>query len=95
MHGSLLGCCLESYVIDNDMLGAINRTIRGIEITEESPIFFFVTLLDVLMSAVFMSSSTGESRAKHRKVLITQSALVGLLTIAWLPLFWQVLNPAG
>jgi len=36
MHGSLLGCCLESYVIDNDMLGAINRTIRGIEITEES-----------------------------------------------------------
>ena len=36
MHASLLGCCLESYVIDNDMLGAINRTIRGIEITEES-----------------------------------------------------------
>ena len=36
MQGSLLGCCLESYVIDNDMLGAINRTIRGIEITEES-----------------------------------------------------------
>ena len=59
------------------------------------PIFFFVTLLDVLMSAVFMSSSTGEHRAKHRKVLITQSVLVGLLTIAWLPLFWQVLNPAG
>ena len=36
MHASLLGCCLESYVIDNDMLGAINRTIRGIEITEAS-----------------------------------------------------------
>ena len=36
MHASLLGCCLESYVIDNDMLGAINRTIRGIEVTEES-----------------------------------------------------------
>ncbi len=36
MHASLLGCCLESYVIDNDMLGAINRTIRGIEITDES-----------------------------------------------------------
>ena len=27
------------------------------------PIFFFVTLLDVLMSAVFMSSSSGERRA--------------------------------
>ena len=36
MHGSLLGCCYESYVIDNDMLGAINRTIRGIEVTEDS-----------------------------------------------------------
>jgi len=36
MHASLLGCCLESYIIDNDMLGAINRTIRGIEVTDES-----------------------------------------------------------
>ena len=36
MHASLLGCCLESYIIDNDMLGAINRTVRGIEITDES-----------------------------------------------------------
>ena len=36
MHASLLGCCLESYVIDNDMLGAINRTVRGIEVTEDS-----------------------------------------------------------
>ena len=36
MHASLLGCCLESFIIDNDMLGAINRTLRGIEITEDS-----------------------------------------------------------
>jgi trimethylamine--corrinoid protein Co-methyltransferase len=36
MHASLLGCCLESYVIDNDMLGAINRTIRGIEVNAET-----------------------------------------------------------
>ncbi len=36
MHASLLGCSLESYVIDNDMLGAINRTVRGIEITDET-----------------------------------------------------------
>jgi trimethylamine--corrinoid protein Co-methyltransferase len=36
MHASLLGCCLESYVIDNDMLGAINRTIRGIEVNEDT-----------------------------------------------------------
>ncbi|MEM7207482.1 MAG: trimethylamine methyltransferase family protein [Pseudomonadota bacterium] len=36
MHGSLMGCCYESYVIDNDMLGAINRTIRGIEVNDET-----------------------------------------------------------
>lgn len=36
MQASLLGCSMESYVLDNDMLGAINRTIRGIEVTEES-----------------------------------------------------------
>ena len=26
-QASLLGCCPEDYVIDNDMLGAINRTV--------------------------------------------------------------------
>jgi trimethylamine--corrinoid protein Co-methyltransferase len=36
MHGSLLGCCYESYVIDNDMLGAVNRTVRGIEVNEDT-----------------------------------------------------------
>jgi len=36
MHASLLGCCLESFIIDNDMLGAINRTLRGIEVNDES-----------------------------------------------------------
>lgn len=36
MQASLLGCCLESYIIDNDMLGAINRTVRGIEVNDET-----------------------------------------------------------
>ena len=36
MHASLLGCCLESFVIDNDMLGAVLRTVRGIEVSEDS-----------------------------------------------------------
>jgi trimethylamine--corrinoid protein Co-methyltransferase len=34
MHASLMGCSLESYVIDNDMLGNILRTIRGIDMSE-------------------------------------------------------------
>ena len=36
MHASLLGCSYESYVIDNDTLGAINRTVRGIEVNDET-----------------------------------------------------------
>jgi len=36
MHASLLGVCYESMVIDNDMLGAINRTVRGIEINDDT-----------------------------------------------------------
>ena len=36
MLGSLLGCSLEALVIDNDMLGSVNRTVRGIDVTEES-----------------------------------------------------------
>ncbi len=36
MHASLLGCCLESFVIDNDILGGCLRAVRGIEVTEDS-----------------------------------------------------------
>ena len=46
MHASLLGCALESYVIDNDMLGAIQRTVRGLEVDEES--LSFETIREVV-----------------------------------------------
>src|SRR5499425_1738687 len=36
MHASLLGFCLESLIIDNDIVGATQRTIRGITVDEES-----------------------------------------------------------
>ncbi len=36
MHASLLGFCLESLIIDNDMLGQSLRCVRGIEVTEET-----------------------------------------------------------
>lgn len=36
MHASLLGFCMESLVIDNDMLGQCMRTVRGLEVTDES-----------------------------------------------------------
>mgnify|MGYP001811650790 CR=1 FL=1 len=36
MLASLLGCSLEALVIDNDMLGAIMRTVRGVEVTPDT-----------------------------------------------------------
>jgi len=36
MHASLLGFCLESLIIDNDMLGQCMRCVRGIEVNEDT-----------------------------------------------------------
>ena len=36
MMGSLLGASFEAFVLDNEMLSHIHRTIRGIEVTEET-----------------------------------------------------------
>jgi len=36
MHASLLGACKESLVIDNDLIGAVQRTVRGIDVTQDT-----------------------------------------------------------
>lgn len=36
MLGSLMGCSFEAMVIDNEMLGNIMRTVRGIEVSEDT-----------------------------------------------------------
>jgi trimethylamine--corrinoid protein Co-methyltransferase len=36
MLGSLMGCAFEELVIDNDMLGMVLRTVRGIEVTDDT-----------------------------------------------------------
>ena len=36
MQASLLGFCLESLLIDNDIIGATQRTIKGIDTSDES-----------------------------------------------------------
>ncbi len=36
MHGSLMGFCLESLIIDDDLIGQCLRCVRGIEVTDES-----------------------------------------------------------
>ena len=36
LQASLLGAAFESYVIDNDMIGAVLRGVRGIEVDDEN-----------------------------------------------------------
>lgn len=36
MMGSLLGASFEAFVLDNEMLSSIQRTIRGVEVNEET-----------------------------------------------------------
>jgi len=48
MHASLLGFSLESLIIDNDIIGATQRTIKGIEVNEER--LSFETIRDVCLN---------------------------------------------
>ena len=47
MYASLLGACPESLLIDNDMLGNVQRLLRGIEVTDETLSY------EVIKDAVF------------------------------------------
>ncbi|MEM7301382.1 MAG: trimethylamine methyltransferase family protein [Pseudomonadota bacterium] len=47
MHGSLMGFCLESLVLDNDLLGQALRCVRGIEVNKKS--LSIETMRDVCM----------------------------------------------
>jgi trimethylamine--corrinoid protein Co-methyltransferase len=48
MHASLLGFSLESLIMDNDIIGAAQRTIKGIEVNEER--LSFETIKDVCLN---------------------------------------------
>ncbi len=48
MQASLLGFGFESIVIDNDMLGAINRSVRGIEVDSDN--LALETIADVCLN---------------------------------------------
>jgi trimethylamine---corrinoid protein Co-methyltransferase len=48
MHASLLGFSLESLIIDNDIIGMTQRTIKGIEVNEER--LSFETIKDVCLN---------------------------------------------
>ena len=50
MHASLLGFCLESLIIDNDMLGQCMRCVRGVEVNAQS--LDIEVMKDVCLSGV-------------------------------------------
>ena len=47
MQGSLMGTSFESYVLDNDLLGAILRTVKGVDVNEDA--LSFDVIRDVVM----------------------------------------------
>lgn len=49
MQGSLMGTTFEGYVIDNDLLGAILRTVKGIEVSVDT--LNFDVIRDTVMGA--------------------------------------------
>ena len=49
MHASLMGTSFESYVLDNDLLGAILRTVKGIEVNDDT--LNFDVIRDTVMGA--------------------------------------------
>ncbi|MEK9784582.1 MAG: hypothetical protein VW546_01100 [Gammaproteobacteria bacterium] len=58
------------------------------------PIFFFVTLLDVMMSMIYKSSSEGELKSHYRFIIRVELSFLAVMVAAWTPLFWGVLNPS-
>ena len=48
MHASLLGFSLESLVLDNDVIGATQRTIRGVRVDDET--LSFETIRDTCLN---------------------------------------------
>ncbi len=47
MQGSLMGTTFEGYVLDNDLIGAILRTVRGVEVSEDT--LSFDVIRDVVL----------------------------------------------
>lgn len=47
MMGSLMGACLECYVLDDDLMSSILRTVKGIEVSEDA--LSFEVIRDVVL----------------------------------------------
>jgi hypothetical protein len=50
-----------------------------------SPILFFLLLLDMLMSKVFMSQHDDAGKKRFRFILISHTVTLAVLLVSWLP----------
>lgn len=56
------------------------------------PIVFFVLLLDILMSGVFMVDKTGQERSRFKFIALMDAVFVVLIVTLWLPYFRSLGN---
>ena len=64
MLGSLMGCAFEQLVIDNDIIGMVLRTVRGIEVSDET--LGFEAMRDVVGGAGHFIGEAGTLAAMER-----------------------------
>ena len=55
-------------------------------------IFVFVLPLDMMMTAIFRSDASQERRRQLRRVLLTETVLLLLLVLSWLPFVLSLLR---
>lgn len=53
----------------------------------------FVLPLDMIMSAVFMSGGNAAARARFRRIILAELALLAAMALAWMPFVLRLLNP--
>lgn len=80
MQGSLLSTAFESYVIDDDMLGAVQRTVRGIEVTDETLAFDMIR--DVALDEGHFLSHP-ETRRRMRRDFVYPAVGDRQAPVAW------------
>jgi hypothetical protein len=56
------------------------------------PILFFLLLLDMLMSKVFMSNQDEAGQKRFRFILLSHTVTLIVLILAWLPFMLQLLE---
>jgi trimethylamine--corrinoid protein Co-methyltransferase len=69
MHASLLGFCMESLVLGDDILGQVLRTVRGIDVTEDS------TSIEA-MKAVCLDGGPGHYLGSEQTLALMQTEYI-------------------